>query len=61
MEKLTELLAMGGYAAFVWPSFIIAAVVMTGAVTTSLRSLRKAQKALAELQRSALTSNSNEA
>jgi heme exporter protein D len=52
MEKLTEVLAMGGYAPYVWPSFIIAAAVMLGMVITSMRSLRKAQKTLAELQQS---------
>lgn len=46
---------MGGYAGYVWPSFIIAAAVLLGMVIASMRSLRKAQKTLAELQQSALT------
>jgi heme exporter protein CcmD len=54
MEKLTELLAqmasMGGNAAYVWPSFIIAFVVMLTMVITSMRSLRKVERTLAELQ-----------
>ena len=50
MEKLTEVLAMGGYAMYVWPSFIIAALIMAGMVATSLRGLRRAQKTLAQLQ-----------
>jgi heme exporter protein D len=49
MEKLTEVLAAGGYAAYVWPSFFIAAVVMSAMAFSSIRSLRKAQKSLAEL------------
>lgn len=61
MEKLTELLAMGGYAAFVWPSFLTAASVMLGAFILSLRSLKKAQRTLARLQQSALSSSGNEA
>jgi heme exporter protein D len=49
MEKLTEVLAAGGYAAYVWPSFAIAAGVMAAMAFSSIRSLRKAQKALSEL------------
>jgi len=41
---------MGGYAAYVWPAFLIGGVVMLGMAVGSLRSLRKAQKTLAELQ-----------
>ncbi|MDE3060671.1 MAG: heme exporter protein CcmD [Pseudomonadota bacterium] len=52
MEKLTESFAMGGYAAYVWPSFLITALVMLGMMAVSMRSLRKAQKTLAELQES---------
>lgn len=49
MEKLTEVLAAGGYAVYVWPSFIIAAAVMAAMAVSSIRSLKKAQKTLAEL------------
>jgi len=41
---------MGGYAMYVWPSFLIAALVMLGMVFVSMRSLKQAQKSLAELQ-----------
>lgn len=65
MEKLTEVLArafeMGGYAIYVWPSFIIAAAVILAMVITSARSLRKAQKTLADLQQSAAIPSHNEA
>ena len=61
MEKLTEVLAqtlsMGGYAAYVWPSFAVAAIVLVTMTASSLRGLRKAQRTLAELQ----TLPSNEA
>jgi heme exporter protein D len=61
MEKSTEVtvtsgqqvLDMGGYAAYVWPSFIIAFVVLAVMVIASVRSLRKAERTLAELQQSA--------
>lgn len=50
MEKLTEVLAMGGFAAYIWPSFFLAALVLTWMTVLSLRSLRKAQRILAQLQ-----------
>ena len=50
MEKLTEVLAMGGYGAYVWPAFALAAILMAGMAWISLRSLRKAEKNLSELQ-----------
>ncbi len=54
MEKLTEVLAqqlsMGGYAAYVWPSFAIATLVLAGMVVASVRELRKAQRALNDLK-----------
>jgi len=54
MEKLTEVLAqklyMGGYAAFVWPSFAVAACVIAFMAVSTLRSLCKAQRTLADLQ-----------
>lgn len=41
---------MGGYAAYVWPSYAIAFLVLLAMVTGSLRALRKAQRILSELQ-----------
>ena len=41
---------MGGYGAFVWPAYGLAAAVMTGVTLISLRSLRKAQAHLQALQ-----------
>ena len=49
METLTQFLAMGGYAAFVWPALAIAAGVMTGLLLQSLRSLRASEKEFAKL------------
>ena len=42
---------MGGYAAYIWPSFLITAITMWGMVYVSMRSLKRAQKELAELQK----------
>ncbi len=41
---------MGGYAAFVWPSFAITAVVLVGLLVASLRWLRSNEAALDALQ-----------
>ena len=50
MESLRSFLAMGGYAAYVWPAFLVAALVMAGQVATTLLSLRRREAALAELE-----------
>ncbi|MCE2482760.1 MAG: heme exporter protein CcmD [Alphaproteobacteria bacterium] len=41
-----EFLAMGGYAAFVWPAFGVTVLVMVGLLLASLRSLRRERRAL---------------
>jgi heme exporter protein D len=60
MEKLTEVLAMGGYGAYIWPSFLVAVLVMAGMATASLRSLRRAHRALAHLQETSSDPLNNE-
>ncbi len=40
---------MGGYALYVWPSFLIAALIMLTMVCMSLVSLRKARRSLASV------------
>jgi heme exporter protein CcmD len=50
MEKLTEVLAMGGYALYVWPAFIVAALAMISMSWISLASLKRTQKTLSQLQ-----------
>lgn len=49
-ESVSAFLDMGGYAAFVWPSFAITAVVLVGMLVASLRWLRSSEAALAALQ-----------
>ncbi len=49
-ESVSAFLDMGGYAAFVWPSFAITAVVLVGMLVASLRWLRSTEAALAALQ-----------
>lgn len=43
-------LAMGGYAAYVWPALALSAVVMIGCLVLSLRSLRAREATLAALE-----------
>jgi heme exporter protein D len=50
MEKLTEVLAMGGYGAFVWPSYAAAAVILFVVFIISRRRLAKAKQALHQLE-----------
>lgn len=50
MEKLTEFLNMGGYAAFVWPAYAAAVVILGLMVIFSVRSLRKLQHQFKQLQ-----------
>lgn len=53
MSGLDEFLAMGGYAAFVWPSFGVTAVVLVGLWLQSARALKQAEAALAETESAA--------
>ncbi len=42
MEKLIEVLAMGGFGEYVWPSYLLALLVLGGLVLLSRRALRRA-------------------
>ena len=46
MQAISEFLQMGGYGAFVWPAFAVAAVVMVALLVASLRQARANQTAL---------------
>ena len=50
MEDLLNLLEMGGYGAFVWPAYGLAALVMAGFTVTTLRGLRGLQRTLGQLE-----------
>lgn len=52
MEALTRFLDMGGYAAYVWPSFVLTFAVVIGLAVASRLSLRKAERQLALLEQS---------
>ncbi len=53
MSGLNEFLAMGGYGAFVWPSFGLTATVLVGLWLQSARALKQAEAALAEMDANA--------
>lgn len=50
MEAIGEFLAMDGHAAFIWPSFAVAALVLAAMLIVSLRGLRARQADLEALQ-----------
>ena len=50
MQTLVNFLAMGGYAAFVWPAYAAAAIMLTGLSLHSLAAYRRCQRQLARLQ-----------
>jgi heme exporter protein CcmD len=50
MQKLTDVLAMGGYGVYIWPSFLVAALVMGVLAVSSLRSFKRARQTLLHLQ-----------
>jgi heme exporter protein D len=50
MNRIETYLAMGGYAAYVWPALAVAAVVMIGQLVLTLRTLRRREAAQAELE-----------
>ncbi len=49
---MAEFLAMGGYAAYVWPALGLTAAVMIGLAWQSSRRLRQEERAAVELERS---------
>ncbi len=50
MDSLAEFLRMGGYAAYVWPSYLVAAAVLIGLLVATLRNLRLQERRAALLE-----------
>jgi heme exporter protein D len=46
-DTISSFFAMGGYAAFVWPAYALAALVLVGLLLASLRQLRRTEADLA--------------
>ncbi len=51
MDAIRSFLAMGGYGAYVWPCYLLAAAVMVGLLVVSLRTARRRESELDRLQR----------
>lgn len=47
---MTEFFSMGGYAVYVWSSYGAAALVLSGILISSLRTLRRREAALRALE-----------
>ena len=50
MDALATYFAMGGYAAFVWPAYAVAAAVLGGLALQSWRRYRASQGALRDIE-----------
>ncbi len=50
MDSLSSFFDMGGYGAFIWPSFALSAVVLGIVFASSLRDLKTNRAALAALE-----------
>lgn len=51
MDSLGTFLHMGGYAAFVWPGYGLAALGMIGLLIATLRTLRAREKEFSSVRR----------
>jgi heme exporter protein D len=50
MEAFSEFLSMGGHAAFIWPAYGVAVVVLFALVMVSLRTLKANEIAVREIE-----------
>ena len=50
MDGISQFLAMGGYAVYVWPAVGLTAIVMIGLAWQSWRGLRQEETAVAALE-----------
>ena len=50
MDGIAKVLDMGGYAAYVWPALGLTVVVLAGLVITSVKSARRREAELAQLE-----------
>ncbi len=48
---MSAFLAMGGYAAFVWPAYGVTGILLAGAVIVTWRDYRRAKARLADAER----------
>ena len=50
MQRLMDFLSMGGYGAYIWPSYLIAAIVLLALLIGSLRNVRGREARLEALR-----------
>jgi heme exporter protein D len=50
MQALASYFAMGGYAAFIWPAYAVAGLVMVAMLADTLRTLKMRERQLRSLQ-----------
>ena len=50
MDKISSYFAMGGYADYVWPAYVLAAVVIAGLLIVSWNGLKARERELKLLQ-----------
>lgn len=50
MEQIGDFFMMDGYGSYIWSAYTLAAIVLIGLFTTSLRFLRQRQADLASLE-----------
>ena len=50
MDRIATFFAMGGYAAYVWPAFAVAAIVMAVLVVSTVLTLRRRERELAQFE-----------
>ncbi len=48
---MSDILAMGGYAAYVWPAYGVSVVLLGGAIAVTLRAYARAKARLALLEK----------
>ncbi len=51
MDAITDFLSMGGYGAYIWPAFVITALIMIAILVSSLRGLHAREAELEALRR----------
>ncbi len=50
MENLSDFFAMGGYGSYIWPAYLLAALILTVLLILSLRDLRRNESTLQTLR-----------
>jgi heme exporter protein CcmD len=49
MDTIGHYFQMGGYAGFVWPAFVLSALVLVGVLVHAVLALKRSEQALVEI------------